>query len=105
MIDPSTATAPSDTRAEPTPVAAPRPVKFNYLVAQRFLSREQLAAALAEAKERHQSVESLLIDKYGVRKGDLGTSLSLFYRLQAGQGRGNPLTRTGAAHAHHPGGR
>jgi hypothetical protein len=56
MIDPSTATAPSDTRAEPTPVAAQRPVKFNYLVAQRFLSREQLAAALAEAKERHQSV-------------------------------------------------
>jgi type II secretory ATPase GspE/PulE/Tfp pilus assembly ATPase PilB-like protein len=80
MIDPSTATAPSSTAAEPTPVAAQRPVKFNYLVAQRFLSREQLAAAVAEAKERHQSVESLLIDKYGVRKGDLGTSLSLFYR-------------------------
>jgi type II secretory ATPase GspE/PulE/Tfp pilus assembly ATPase PilB-like protein len=81
MIESSAATVPPDTvAAEPAPAGPLRAVKFNYLVAQRFLSREQLAAALAEAKERQLSVESLLIDKYGVRKGDLGTSLSLFYR-------------------------
>lgn len=80
MSDSITASAPPTIAVEPAPAGIPRPVKFNYLVAQRFLSREQLAAALAEAKERQLAVESLLIEKYGVRKADLGTSLSLFYR-------------------------
>ena len=55
-------------------------MKFDYLIAQRFVTREQLAAALAEAKEQEGSVESLLIEKYGLRKADVGQSLSLFYR-------------------------
>jgi len=55
-------------------------MKFDYLIAQRFVSRDQLASALAEAKEQQASVELLLIDKYGVRKTDVGQSLSLFYR-------------------------
>lgn len=64
----STATTPS------------RPLKFDYLVAQRFISREQLTAALAEAKDASQSVEMLLMTKYRVRKSDIGISLGLFYR-------------------------
>jgi type II secretory ATPase GspE/PulE/Tfp pilus assembly ATPase PilB-like protein len=80
MSDSIMAIAPPNIVAQPALAGAQRPVKFNYLVAQRFLTREQLAAALAEAKERQLAVESLLIDKYGVRKADLGTSLSLFYR-------------------------
>ena len=46
--------------ARPGGDAASRPVKFDYLVAQRFITREQLTAALAEAKEQPQSVESIL---------------------------------------------
>src|SRR5262245_24259824 len=60
--------------------AAPRPLKFDYLVAQRFVTRQQLTAALAEAKEQQQSVEALLVAKYRVRKSDIGVSLGLFYR-------------------------
>ena len=60
--------------------AASRPLKFDYLVAQRFVTRGQLTAALAEAKEHPQSVESLLMSKYRVRKSDIGISLGLFYR-------------------------
>jgi len=62
------------------PTPASRPLKFDYLVAQRFITRDQLTAALAEAKDQQQSVESLLVSKYRVRKSDLGTSLGLFYR-------------------------
>ena len=44
------------------------------------MTREQLTAALAEAKEQAQSVESLLMVKYRVRKSDIGISLRLLYR-------------------------
>ena len=64
----------------PSAVSTSRPLKFDYLVAQRFVTREQLTAALAEAKEQAQSVESLLMAKYRVRKSDIGISLGLFYR-------------------------
>jgi type II secretory ATPase GspE/PulE/Tfp pilus assembly ATPase PilB-like protein len=66
--------------ASPTALPAPRPVKFDYLVAQRFVTRAQLAAAIAEARDQLQSVEALLIGKYGLRKSDVGVSLSLFYK-------------------------
>src|SRR5262249_28508839 len=62
------------------PPAGSRPVKFDYLVAQRFVTREQLTAALADAREQQVSVESLLMARHGVRKADIGVSLSLFYR-------------------------
>jgi type II secretory ATPase GspE/PulE/Tfp pilus assembly ATPase PilB-like protein len=58
----------------------PRPLKFDYLVAQRFATRAQLQAAVAEAAERRVSVESVLMSKYRVLKSDIGISLGLFYR-------------------------
>ena len=36
-----------------------RPLKFDYLVAQRFITRDQLQAAIAEAAGQQVSVESL----------------------------------------------
>jgi type II secretory ATPase GspE/PulE/Tfp pilus assembly ATPase PilB-like protein len=75
-------TAGGSTAPSPPPAAsAQRPLKFDYLVAQRFVTREQLAAAIAAAKEQGaQSVESILMTQYRVRKTDIGTSLGLFYR-------------------------
>jgi type II secretory ATPase GspE/PulE/Tfp pilus assembly ATPase PilB-like protein len=60
--------------------AAARPLKFDYLVAQRLISREQLRATVDEAKERGVSVESLLVDQHRLRREDIGISLGLFYR-------------------------
>ena len=79
MAMPATPVTPGSVAGMP-PAAAARPLKFDYLVAQRFVSREQLAAALAEAKEQQQSAEAVLMAKYGVRKTDIGISLGLFYR-------------------------
>jgi type II secretory ATPase GspE/PulE/Tfp pilus assembly ATPase PilB-like protein len=54
--------------------------KYDYLVAQRFITREQLASATAEAKDKQLSVESVLMDKAKVRKQDIATALTLYYR-------------------------
>ncbi len=54
--------------------------KYDYLVAQRLVTREQLAAAIGEAKNQLVSVESLLMDRYGVRRSDIATTLTLYYR-------------------------
>jgi len=59
-----------------------RPLKFDYLVAQRFITREQLGAAVVEAAEQRVGVESVLMSKYKVRKSDIGISLGLFYRCR-----------------------
>jgi len=77
-------TASASAAPSPPPLAAAaaqRPLKFDYLVAQRFVTREQLAAAIAAGKDQTaQSVESILMTQYRVRKSDIGTSLGLFYR-------------------------
>jgi type II secretory ATPase GspE/PulE/Tfp pilus assembly ATPase PilB-like protein len=63
------------------PAANPRRMgKHDYLVAQRFVTREQLAAATAEARNRQMSTESVLMEKYSVRKSDIVTALTMYYR-------------------------
>jgi len=54
--------------------------KFDYLLAQHRISQDELNSAIAESRRRQTDVESILIEQYKVPKGDLGVSLSQFYR-------------------------
>jgi type II secretory ATPase GspE/PulE/Tfp pilus assembly ATPase PilB-like protein len=54
--------------------------KFDYLVAQQLATREQIAEAGAEARRRQVSVESVLLERHGIREPDLAAALTLYYR-------------------------
>ncbi|MGH7204769.1 MAG: GspE/PulE family protein [Nitrospiraceae bacterium] len=54
--------------------------KFDHMVANNLLTKAELEAAIADASKGPQDLESVLIDKYKVRKTDLGVSLSEFYQ-------------------------
>jgi type II secretory ATPase GspE/PulE/Tfp pilus assembly ATPase PilB-like protein len=54
--------------------------KFDYLLAQHLVSQDELNSAIAESRRRQVDVESILIEQYKVPKGELGISLSQFYR-------------------------
>src|SRR5262245_48543294 len=54
--------------------------KFDDLVDQQLLTREQLQAAIAEAKKLRSSVETVLINRFQVSRSDIGASIGLFYR-------------------------
>jgi type II secretory ATPase GspE/PulE/Tfp pilus assembly ATPase PilB-like protein len=56
-----------------------RPPKFDYLVTCGFITRDQLAATMVEARDQRVSIEALLMTKYEILKSDIGLSLSLFY--------------------------
>ena len=74
--------------ARPVPEAPARPpgarngrmAKFDYLIAQHLATREQLGEATAEARRRQVSVESVLLEHYGIREADLAAALTLYYR-------------------------
>ena len=53
--------------------------RFDYLLGQGLITKEDLQKAVAEAKQEKKSVEYILIEKYGVPKKEVGKSLSLFY--------------------------
>jgi type II/IV secretion system protein/type II secretion system (T2SS) protein E len=84
VSDPAPVANPASIASPPRPAepaANPRRLgKYDYLVAQRFITREQLAAATTEARNRQMSTESVLMDKYSVRKPDIATALTLYYR-------------------------
>jgi len=54
--------------------------KYDFLLAQHLVTHDQLEAALAEAKLRQISPELILMDRHGVKKADISTTLMLFYR-------------------------
>jgi len=55
--------------------------KFDYLLAQQVITQDELNQAVAEARRRQSDVESILLERYKVPKGELGTALSQFYRV------------------------
>ena len=55
-----------------------RPSKFDYLIEQQLLSRQDLSTALAEARRKRCEVETVLLDTYRVSKADLGQALARF---------------------------
>jgi hypothetical protein len=54
--------------------------KFDYLVASNKITQSELDAAIHEARKGVSDIESLLIEKYKVPKGEIGKSLSQFYQ-------------------------
>jgi type II secretory ATPase GspE/PulE/Tfp pilus assembly ATPase PilB-like protein len=61
-------------------MAQRRPVtKFDYLLEQNMITRDELDAAIAEARRKGQDVETVLIDGYRVPKKDVGKALSTFF--------------------------
>jgi type II secretory ATPase GspE/PulE/Tfp pilus assembly ATPase PilB-like protein len=56
-----------------------RPSKFDYLLEQQILSRQDLSSAMSEARRKRCDVETVLLETYRVPKADLGQALSRFY--------------------------
>ncbi|HXH82779.1 MAG TPA: GspE/PulE family protein [Candidatus Tectomicrobia bacterium] len=55
--------------------------KFDYLIAQGLVTGEEVHQAVAQARQRNVDVESVLLEQYKVPKGELGQSLSQYYRV------------------------
>jgi tetratricopeptide (TPR) repeat protein len=53
--------------------------KYDYLLSKKFVSTNQLQEALAISKKIGKSVEFVLIDRFKVKKEDVGESLSAYY--------------------------
>ncbi len=54
--------------------------RFYYLIRNGFLSDEQLERAKEMAKQSKKSIESILLNQFGIDKADLGRSLSEYYK-------------------------
>ena len=53
--------------------------RYDYLLYRGMLTHENLQQALELSKKLQKSVESILIQQFKLRKGDVGKSLSLYY--------------------------
>ncbi len=56
--------------------------RFDFLVARNIVSREELATAMVRARQKHLSVESVLMTEFQVPKDEIGKSLSFFHRTR-----------------------
>jgi type II secretory ATPase GspE/PulE/Tfp pilus assembly ATPase PilB-like protein/GAF domain-containing protein len=55
--------------------------KFDYLLSQGLVSQDEVNAAIATARSKQTDVETILLEQFKVPKGELGTSLSQFYKV------------------------
>ncbi|MFH0843860.1 MAG: type II/IV secretion system protein, partial [Pseudomonadota bacterium] len=53
--------------------------KYDYLLDERIVKPEQLQKALDLSKKSRKSVESILINNFGIKKEEIGKSLSIYY--------------------------
>jgi len=58
-----------------------RKTKFDYLFENHLITQKELNKALADARQRKESIETLLIREYKVPKVEMGESLSRFYKV------------------------
>jgi type II secretory ATPase GspE/PulE/Tfp pilus assembly ATPase PilB-like protein len=58
-----------------------RGTKFDYVVAQGLVSQDEVNQAITIARQRNTDPEAVLLDHFKVPKGELGQSLSQFYRV------------------------
>lgn len=56
------------------------PTKFDFLIENKRITQTELDNATAEAKKGPSDIESILLDKYKVPKGEIGKSLALFHK-------------------------
>jgi type II secretory ATPase GspE/PulE/Tfp pilus assembly ATPase PilB-like protein len=62
-------------------LTARRPTKFAYLLDQHRVTQEDINTAQIEARTKGIDVETVLVEQFKVPKGDMGMSLSMFYRV------------------------
>ena len=55
--------------------------KFDYVIAQGLVTQDEVNQAVGIARQRNLDVETVLLDQFKVPKGELGQSLSQFYRV------------------------
>jgi type II secretory ATPase GspE/PulE/Tfp pilus assembly ATPase PilB-like protein len=53
--------------------------KFDYLIEHHLLTSQELDTAVAEARQRGQDVETVLVEQYRVPKKEIGQALSRFF--------------------------
>lgn len=53
--------------------------RYDYLLQNKFVTTQQLQESLSIAKKMNKSVESVLVDRFGIDKEKVGKSLSLYY--------------------------
>jgi type II secretory ATPase GspE/PulE/Tfp pilus assembly ATPase PilB-like protein len=58
-----------------------RRTKFDHLLENHLLTQKELGKALADARQRKESIEALLIREYKIPKTELGESLSRYYKV------------------------
>jgi type II secretory ATPase GspE/PulE/Tfp pilus assembly ATPase PilB-like protein len=58
-----------------------RATKFDYLLENHLIAQKELLKAIADARQRKEPVESLLIREYKIPKTEIGESLSRYYKM------------------------
>ncbi len=53
--------------------------RYDYLIRNKIVNTNQLQEALAIAKNMNKSVEFVLVDRFGIKKDDVGKSLSQYF--------------------------
>ncbi len=61
-------------------LAKRKPSRFDGLLVRNLLTQVELDAAVEAARESQQSIETILMETYQIRRHDLGQSLSAFYK-------------------------
>jgi len=56
--------------------------RFDYLISHNIITGEELKAATALAREHKKDIETVLMENYKVKKSDIGTSLSMYYKCK-----------------------
>ncbi|RJQ83702.1 MAG: GspE/PulE family protein [Desulfobacteraceae bacterium] len=58
-----------------------RATKFDYLLENHLITQRELVKVIADARQRKEPVESVLIREYKVPKSELGESLARYYKV------------------------
>jgi type II secretory ATPase GspE/PulE/Tfp pilus assembly ATPase PilB-like protein len=58
-----------------------RKTKFDYLLENHLLTQKEISKAVADARQRKEPTESILIQEYKIPKSELGESLSRYYNM------------------------
>ncbi len=61
--------------------AKTRPTKFDYILENHILTQKELDKAITDARQRKETVETVIINDFKVSKKDIGKSLSRFYKV------------------------
>lgn len=62
-------------------MAKSRSTKFDYLLENHILTQKELEKAIADARQRKESVESVLVTELKIPKKEVGKSLGEFYKV------------------------